>query len=107
MGILSWIILGLVVGILAKWIMPGRDPGGVIITTLLESAEHSWVASSGRCLASEASPASTWGASFSPSWERSCCSGCIAGFAAAPADPGRGVRLKRSTNASGPPGRSP
>ena len=35
MGILSWIILGLVVGILAKWIMPGRDPGGVIITTLL------------------------------------------------------------------------
>jgi uncharacterized membrane protein YeaQ/YmgE (transglycosylase-associated protein family) len=35
MGILSWIILGLVVGILAKWIMPGRDPGGVIITTVL------------------------------------------------------------------------
>jgi uncharacterized membrane protein YeaQ/YmgE (transglycosylase-associated protein family) len=35
MGFLSWIVLGLVVGILAKWIMPGRDPGGVIITTLL------------------------------------------------------------------------
>jgi uncharacterized membrane protein YeaQ/YmgE (transglycosylase-associated protein family) len=35
MGILSWIILGLVVGILAKWIMPGRDPGGMIITILL------------------------------------------------------------------------
>lgn len=35
MGILSWIVLGLVVGILAKWIMPGRDPGGVIITILL------------------------------------------------------------------------
>ncbi|MCB1736583.1 MAG: GlsB/YeaQ/YmgE family stress response membrane protein [Gammaproteobacteria bacterium] len=35
MGILSWIILGLVVGILAKWIMPGKDPGGFIITTLL------------------------------------------------------------------------
>ena len=28
MGILSWIVLGLVVGILAKWIMPGRDGGG-------------------------------------------------------------------------------
>jgi uncharacterized membrane protein YeaQ/YmgE (transglycosylase-associated protein family) len=35
MGFLSWIILGLVVGVLAKWIMPGRDPGGVIITILL------------------------------------------------------------------------
>ncbi len=35
MGILSWIVLGLVVGILAKWIMPGPDPGGLIITLLL------------------------------------------------------------------------
>ena len=35
MGILSWIILGLVAGLLAKWIMPGRDGGGFIITTLL------------------------------------------------------------------------
>ena len=35
MGLLSWIILGLVVGILAKWIMPGKDPGGLILTTLL------------------------------------------------------------------------
>jgi uncharacterized membrane protein YeaQ/YmgE (transglycosylase-associated protein family) len=32
MGILSWILLGLVVGVLAKWIMPGRDPGGLVIT---------------------------------------------------------------------------
>ena len=35
MGILTWIILGLVAGILAKWIMPGRDPGGIIVTMLL------------------------------------------------------------------------
>jgi uncharacterized membrane protein YeaQ/YmgE (transglycosylase-associated protein family) len=35
MGILAWIILGLVAGILAKWIMPGRDPGGLIVTTLI------------------------------------------------------------------------
>lgn len=35
MGLLSWIILGLVVGILAKWIMPGPDPGGLFITILL------------------------------------------------------------------------
>lgn len=35
MGVLSWVILGLVVGVLAKWIMPGKEPGGLIVTTLL------------------------------------------------------------------------
>ncbi|MFO7496583.1 MAG: GlsB/YeaQ/YmgE family stress response membrane protein [Desulfobacterales bacterium] len=35
MGIISWIIMGLIVGILAKAIMPGKDPGGLIITVLL------------------------------------------------------------------------
>jgi uncharacterized membrane protein YeaQ/YmgE (transglycosylase-associated protein family) len=35
MGILSWILLGLVVGVLAKWIMPGDDPGGFVITVLI------------------------------------------------------------------------
>ena len=35
MGILSWIILGLIAGILAKWIMPGKDGGGFIVTVLL------------------------------------------------------------------------
>ena len=35
MGILGWILFGLVVGIVAKFIMPGRDPGGIIITILL------------------------------------------------------------------------
>ncbi|OQY60193.1 MAG: hypothetical protein B6245_02760 [Desulfobacteraceae bacterium 4572_88] len=35
MGILSWIILGLIVGVLAKWIMPGKDPGGLIVTILI------------------------------------------------------------------------
>ena len=35
MGILSWIVFGLIAGALAKWIMPGKDPGGVIITILL------------------------------------------------------------------------
>ena len=35
MGILSWIVLGLVAGLLAKWIMPGPDPGGIIVTVLL------------------------------------------------------------------------
>jgi uncharacterized membrane protein YeaQ/YmgE (transglycosylase-associated protein family) len=35
MGILSWILFGLVVGIIAKLLMPGRDPGGFIVTILL------------------------------------------------------------------------
>jgi uncharacterized membrane protein YeaQ/YmgE (transglycosylase-associated protein family) len=35
MGILTWILVGLVAGIVAKWIMPGRDPGGLIITILI------------------------------------------------------------------------
>ena len=34
-GVLGWILFGLVVGIVAKLLMPGRDPGGLIITTLL------------------------------------------------------------------------
>ncbi|MFZ4483368.1 MAG: GlsB/YeaQ/YmgE family stress response membrane protein [Chthoniobacterales bacterium] len=35
MGILSWIILGLVAGALAKFILPGRQPGGFIGTILI------------------------------------------------------------------------
>ena len=35
MGILSWILLGLIAGILAKMIMPGKDGGGFVITILL------------------------------------------------------------------------
>lgn len=35
MGILAWIVFGLVVGVIAKLLMPGRDPGGFIITILL------------------------------------------------------------------------
>jgi uncharacterized membrane protein YeaQ/YmgE (transglycosylase-associated protein family) len=35
MGILSWIVFGLIAGAVAKLIMPGKDPGGIIITILL------------------------------------------------------------------------
>lgn len=35
MGILGWILFGLVVGIIAKLIMPGKDPGGFIVTIIL------------------------------------------------------------------------
>ena len=34
-GVLGWIIFGVIVGALAKLVMPGRDPGGIIITMLL------------------------------------------------------------------------
>ena len=35
MGILSWIIFGLIAGVLAKLFMPGKDPGGFIVTILI------------------------------------------------------------------------
>ncbi len=35
MGLLSWIVVGLIAGALAKFIMPGKDPGGFVITTVL------------------------------------------------------------------------
>jgi uncharacterized membrane protein YeaQ/YmgE (transglycosylase-associated protein family) len=35
MSILGWILFGLIIGALAKLVMPGRDPGGIIITMLL------------------------------------------------------------------------
>ena len=34
-GVLGWIIFGLIVGAVAKLLMPGRDPGGFIVTILL------------------------------------------------------------------------
>lgn len=34
-GIIGWIVFGLVVGVIAKLLMPGKDPGGFIITVLL------------------------------------------------------------------------
>ena len=34
-SILGWIIFGLIIGALAKLVMPGRDPGGIIVTIVL------------------------------------------------------------------------
>lgn len=34
-GFIGWIVIGLIAGALAKWIMPGRDPGGIIVTILI------------------------------------------------------------------------
>jgi uncharacterized membrane protein YeaQ/YmgE (transglycosylase-associated protein family) len=35
MTVIGWIVFGLIVGALAKLVMPGRDPGGIIVTMLL------------------------------------------------------------------------
>lgn len=35
MSILYWVMMGLIVGVFAKFIMPGRDPGGFIVTVLI------------------------------------------------------------------------
>ena len=35
MGILLWVLMGLIVGVIAKFIMPGRDSGGFIMTVIL------------------------------------------------------------------------
>jgi uncharacterized membrane protein YeaQ/YmgE (transglycosylase-associated protein family) len=35
MGIIAWILLGLLAGIVAKMLLPGDDPGGLIITTIV------------------------------------------------------------------------
>ena len=35
MGILAFIVVGLIAGLLAKLVMPGDDPGGLIMTTLI------------------------------------------------------------------------
>ena len=43
-GVLAWIVIGLLAGAIAKMLMPGRDPGGCIITMLLGVA-GSFVAS--------------------------------------------------------------
>jgi uncharacterized membrane protein YeaQ/YmgE (transglycosylase-associated protein family) len=35
LSILGWIVFGLIVGAIAKLVMPGRDPGGVLVTIVL------------------------------------------------------------------------
>ena len=37
-GIISWIVIGLIAGILGKLIMPGRDPGGFLLTIIIGMA---------------------------------------------------------------------
>jgi uncharacterized membrane protein YeaQ/YmgE (transglycosylase-associated protein family) len=48
MGIFSWILLGLIAGALAKFIMPGKDPGGIFVTILIGIAGAIVCSSPGR-----------------------------------------------------------
>ena len=59
MHIIGQILFGLVVGILAKLLMPGRDPGGIIVTALIGMAGALVGSFVGRAL---------WGASYSAGW---------------------------------------
>ena len=38
MGIISWVVVGLIAGLLAKWFVPGTRPGGFIVTVLIGMA---------------------------------------------------------------------
>ena len=42
MNIIAWIIVGLIGGALAKLLMPGKDPGGILLTILRESLVPYW-----------------------------------------------------------------
>lgn len=35
MGIIAWLVFGLLVGAIAKFVMPGNDPGGIVVTSLI------------------------------------------------------------------------
>jgi uncharacterized membrane protein YeaQ/YmgE (transglycosylase-associated protein family) len=50
MGILWTIIIGLIIGVVAKFLMPGRDPGGFIITALIGVAGSVLATYMGRAL---------------------------------------------------------
>ncbi|HRV94879.1 MAG TPA: GlsB/YeaQ/YmgE family stress response membrane protein [Anaerolineae bacterium] len=34
-SIISWLVVGFIIGALAKFVMPGRDPGGCLVTSLI------------------------------------------------------------------------
>ena len=78
MHIIWTLIVGLVVGALAKLIMPGKDPGGVIVTMLLGVAGSLVAGFLGRALGWYHSPRAAGPGSSPRSSARSCCSASTA-----------------------------
>ena len=75
MGIISWIILGLLAGAIAKILLPGRDPGGLIGTTLIGVAGAfigGWI-SPGTWTGPSPTSSTTGPLGPRPSAARSCC----------------------------------
>ncbi len=73
MGVIGWIVFGLIVGIVAKLLMPGRDPGGFFVTIVLGivgalAGRISWGAPSAGTVPTIPRD-SSW-----PFWGRSSCS---------------------------------
>ncbi|MDQ8708435.1 GlsB/YeaQ/YmgE family stress response membrane protein [Streptomyces sp. LHD-70] len=69
MGIVSWIILGLIAGAIAKLLLPGRDPGGLLGTTLIGVAGAfvgGWLSATvlDRPVEKEFFDAATWGSAI-------------------------------------------
>lgn len=74
MGIIAWIIFGLIAGVIAKLLMPGRDGGGFILTCILGivgAVVGGWLATMFGIGA--VSAASICTVSWSPWWARSWC----------------------------------
>ncbi|MBH1933400.1 GlsB/YeaQ/YmgE family stress response membrane protein [Streptomyces sp. AV19] len=72
MGIISWIVLGLLAGAIAKFLLPGRDPGGLIGTTAIGIAGAflgGWLSAKflHRPIAKHFFDAPTWGAAIAGS----------------------------------------
>ncbi len=57
MHVLGWIFFGLIVGVVAKLLMPGRDPGGLIVTILLGISGSLFGGLIGKLLGGEGMPA--------------------------------------------------
>ncbi|MGY3206104.1 GlsB/YeaQ/YmgE family stress response membrane protein [Streptomyces sp. TE5632] len=69
MGVIAWLVLGLLAGAVAKAVLPGRDPGGLIGTTVIGIAGAflgGWLSSQflGRPVQREFFDAATWGSAI-------------------------------------------
>lgn len=74
MGIIAWIIFGLIAGVIAKLLMPGRDGGGFILTCILGivgAVVGGWLAT--MLVLAAVSAALICTVSWSPWWARSWC----------------------------------